>query len=743
MGYELIVTEKPSAALKIATALADNGFKKENLKGAPYYQIKHKNKSIVVSCAVGHLYTIAEKKKTFTYPVFDIGWKPTYKVDKSSKYSKKYLDLIVQLSKNAASFTVACDYDIEGEVIGLNCIRYACQQKDAARMKFSTLTKGELLQSYNEKEKHLDWGQAHAGETRHKLDWLYGINLSRALTLAIRKTKHYKTLSSGRVQGPALKIIVEKEKEIQKFVPKKYWQLQLLGKIKNHKIEAWHEKNKFWDEEECKKIMKKVKGHNGIVSSLLKTKLKQLPPYPFDLTTLQTEAYKVFGISPKQTLSLAQELYLAGLISYPRTSSQKLPYKLGFKKILNELSKQLQYKKFTEKLLETTLNPRQGSKEDPAHPAIYPTGEIKELRAGEKKIYDLVVRRFFACFGESAVRQTIKMDIDINSEMFIAKGTSTIVAGWHVFYEPYLKQEENLLPGVNQGDKVDVDKIVKHNKETQPPKRYTPASIIKELETRNLGTKATRSAIIDSLYQRDYITDRSIEATELGIQTIDILYKYCPEIIDEELTRTFEEDMEKIRDNKVSPTNVLNNAEKELTKILEKFRQKEVLIGRELAQAYKETLDEENQIGQCPKCKTGTLRLIHSKKTRQRFIACDKYPKCKTIFNIPQNGKIKSTEKTCPHCNLPLIEIINKKRHIVCINPECKSKEIKDKEIKKEAKEMEKGIVEEQCPRCKQGVMVVRQSVYGKFLGCSRFPKCRYVQKIPAEPIKEDFSNKR
>ena len=343
MTYELIICEKPQAAKKIAEALADNTPKKESTNKVPYYILKHKGKDIVVGCAVGHLFTVAEKGKgKWTYPVFELEWIPSYEKSKQ-KYSKNYINVLKKLCKDASSYTVACDYDIEGEVIGFNVIRFICKQKDANRMKFSTLTKNDLIKSYNEKQPNLDWGQVNAGETRHFLDWMYGINLSRALTLAIKEAGRFKVLSSGRVQGPALKIVVEKEKEIQAFVSKKYWQLQLLGKIKDNKIEAYHENDKFWDEKEANKILSKTKGHNGTISDVTKTEKKQFVPYPFDLTTLQTESYHLFGFSPKRTLDIAQDLYSKGFISYPRTSSQQLSFKIGFKKILKNLMKQTAY----------------------------------------------------------------------------------------------------------------------------------------------------------------------------------------------------------------------------------------------------------------------------------------------------------------------------------------------------------------------------------------------------------------
>ena len=184
---ELIIAEKPSAALKLATALAEGKITRRKYGKIPAYEIKHKNKKILIACAVGHLYTVAEKnKKGWTYPVFEVEWKPSHETAKSSAYLKAYIDVIKKLAKHADKFTVATDYDIEGEVIGYNVIRFACNQKDARRMKFSTLTKPDLIKAYAAASPTLDWGQAHAGETRHFLDWLYGINISRALTLSIK-----------------------------------------------------------------------------------------------------------------------------------------------------------------------------------------------------------------------------------------------------------------------------------------------------------------------------------------------------------------------------------------------------------------------------------------------------------------------------------------------------------------------------------------------------------------------------
>jgi DNA topoisomerase-1 len=719
---ELIICEKPKSALRIAEALADGKAVKESYsKVVPYYKLKHSGRDIIVGAAVGHLFGLAEAAKNgWSYPVFDIEWKPIFETQKTAGFSKKYHDCLKKLCKDAKEITIACDYDVEGEVIGLNIVKFICRKKDAFRMKFSTLTKDELVEAYEHKSKHLDWGQANAGETRHFLDFYYGVNLSRALTTAIKEAGAFKIMSTGRVQGPALKLIVNREKEIRAFVPKPYWQIELIGEEENKEISAWHEKDKFWDKKDADIVYKKVKGEKKArVKDVKRTRFNQAPPNPFDLTSLQIEAYRCLRISPKETLSIAQELYTSGYISYPRTSSQQLPAKIGYKKIIEAIGRQKSYADLANQLLKGRLTPNNGKKTDPAHPAIYPTG-IAPKGAGErgKRLYDLIVRRTLATFGDAATRETMEINLDCKQEIFTAKGTRTVEKGWHVFYGPYLKLKEEELPDVKKGKDIAVKKITLHSKETQPPGRYTPASIIKELEKRNLGTKATRAAIVDTLFQRGYVTGKKIEATELGIKLIETLEKYSPKILDEELTRHFEEEMEEVSEDKKKKDEVLDEAKDILKKILDDFRRNEKKVGEGLVEAKKEAQRIEETIGECPVCGEGVLKIRRGKYGK--FIACDRYPECKAIFNVPKNAMIKATDKKCPECSYPVILVIRKGKRPqeLCINIECPSKKVKtDKEGKK-------------CPKCKEGKLVLRKSVYGAFLGCDKYPKCRHIEKV-------------
>ena len=290
----------------------------------------------------------------------------------------------------------------------------------------------------------------------------------------------------------------------------------------------------------------------------------------------------------------------------------------------------------------------------------------------------LPLRRFLATFAENAVRETVTIKIDVNSEIFVAKGTRTIEKGWHIYYGKYATMKEEELPNVKKGQEIKVLEIKVLDKETQPPKRYTPASIIKELTKKNLGTKATRAVIVETLFDRGYVKGEAIEATDLGIQTVEILEKYVPEILDEELTKHFEEEMEEIRESKKTQKEVLEEAKEILIKTLAKFKKAEKNIGAELQTANVETRKAENLIGKCPVCKEGDLRIIKAKSTGKRFIACNKYPDCKTTFSLPQEGNLKLEKNPCKECNYPVVAVRkkgSKRPWMLCINPKCPSKE--------------------------------------------------------------------
>ncbi|MEM3422286.1 MAG: DNA topoisomerase I [Candidatus Bilamarchaeaceae archaeon] len=665
---ELVVAEKPKVAQKIAEAIGGT-VKRVNVGNVSYYHLTRDNKEIYVAPAVGHIYTLTEKKKSWDYPVFDIEWAPAYKVSKESYYTKQYLQVLENLGKKADHFVSACDYDIEGSTIAYNIFRFATNIKEGRRMKFSALTKNDLAEAY-EKMGDFDYNNAYAGETRHILDWYYGINLSRALMKSLRTASTYKTLSIGRVQGPALDILANLEREIKSFVPQPYWVLTV--KIKD--VKFTHKKERFFDEIAADKALENTK-NEGVVSLINKKDSLIYPEPCFDLTSLQVEAHKVFGFAPTTTMEVAQSLYEDSLITYPRTSSQKIPSTINVVSIVQRLGEQNEYQKDTQKIIQNRwFKIRQGTKEDPAHPAIHPTGlSPKNIGTQERKLYDLIVRRFLAAFAPPAKRENITIIVESNGEEYVASGGRTVERGWFDFY-PYAKTKEIELPKFEEKENVDIKDKKKTKKETTPPQRYTHASIVAELEKRHLGTKATRATIIDTLFKRQYIKGNKIEVTDFGLTVDAILKKYAPEILDEELTRKIENDMDKIVEGKIDKEEVIKEGKEILIQILDKWKKNEEKIGKELAEAFRETQKKENYIGKCEKC-GNELTIIKTKDGKQ-FIGCKGYPNCKNIYPLPSGALVKSLGKECEWCKKPMIRVIQgKKRYDMCIDPNCKSKE--------------------------------------------------------------------
>ena len=583
------------------------------------------------------------------------------------------------MGKKAKSVTVATDYDLEGEVIGLNIVRELLKRKDANRMKFSTLTSDELNKSYSTKSKTLNWGQANAGIVRHTLDWYYGINLSQIIASSVSKAlNRYQPMSIGRVQGPTLAILTERELEIKKFKPDPYWQIFANLWLNKQAIKAVHEKDKFFDETEANKIFKKIDGKDGTISNIRKSKQKVSPPAPFDLTSLQLEAYRLFKYSPSMTLKIAQTLYSNAYISYPRTSSQKLPNSLNFSKILKKLSKNPKYKSVVTQVLQTKLSPREGRKSDPAHPAIHPTGDRPgKLSPYELKIYDLIVRRFFAVFGEQGERESTRVKLAISREIFKFGGVITTKQGWMNWYGSYATRKEVELPNLKIGQVLKQNSELEE-KETQPPARYTTASLIRLLEKEGLGTKSTRSSIIETLAKRNYIQGNPIEVTDFGMNVYYTFKKFSPEILSVTLTRKFDKAMDDVRLGKISSDEVIVAAQKSVTKYYAKLKENTVKIGEVLSKSFVSTKKKNVELfpHDCGKM----LVVRRSRASKKRFIACSGYPKCKFTWPLPQKGVLTVTKNKCEDCNTTILQTRSGRRPWkFCPNPDCKSKDEKSK----------------------------------------------------------------
>ena len=674
----MIITEKPTAAKRIASALDDKHSPQEVKKrGASYFECKRGNDNLVVVYALGHLFELKQKVKGWTYPRLETEWVPRYEVEKKATQVRPIIKLIGTLSKDVDSFVVATDFDIEGSLIGYLTLKYACKAdpNKAHRMFFSSLTNSEVESAYDTMSETLDFPMIESGQIRHEVDWLFGINLTRALTLAVKNTAGwFKIVSTGRVQGPTLAFVAQREQEINVFVPHPFWVILARTQLDGEEIDLEYSKKRIEVKSEAENIAKDLDGATARVDSINSRTTTQQPHPPFNLSGLQAEAYRHFGFKPSRTLAVAQSLYLDAVISYPRTSSQKLSDSLDLKEILNGLKGMKNYAKLADQVLQGgNLTPVQGKKTDPAHPAIHPTGTkpTKRLTPSEKKLYDLIVRRFLALFGEPAEKEHLRADIRCNDYLLYLRGLKVLKSGWMQFYGPYAKTGERELPNLSEGDSIFLSPVESDERYTQPPPRFNPASLLKLLEKEDLGTKATRARIVDSVKSRGYTLNDRFELSTLGYALYETLEEYVPDMLSPELTRRLQKEMDEIQQEQTNRDEVLTKAKRDLTELLDDFRSQEQEIGNNLVIGLQRYWKSTEELGECPKCGDGTLRIIRSQKTGKRFVGCSNYSEggCDQTFALPQKGDISPKDEMCTHCGYRMIEVASGRRKWeTCIN---------------------------------------------------------------------------
>jgi DNA topoisomerase-1 len=672
----LIIAEKPSVALRIAMALGEKGPLRKSFDGVSYYELASKGDTLYVVAAVGHLFSLQQKGAGRQLPVFDVEWVPSFKVSKESYFTKKYLDTIKEVGKGCDSFVNACDYDIEGTVIGTNIIKYV-QGNDVnreisgdrvRRMHFSTTTLSDLLASYGRAE-GFDRNYFDAGETRHIMDWIWGINLSRALMRAISSGGQRKVMSIGRVQGPTLAILAVREREIRNFKPQDYWKVFATSKG----AEFENKRGAIFEEPVAQELTAKARASPAAVEKVDVSESAMRPFPPFDLTSLQLEASRTIGLDPSKTLALAQSLYERSYISYPRTSSQKLPLALNLPRIITDLSRNPAYAEIAEYLIKgSRFRPAEGVKEDEAHPAIYPTGELPaRLAPDEAKLYDLVVRRFLSAFGEYASVEHTTVVLAIGDEKYEAQGSRVTKKGWLASYT-YYRPDEKSIPAFAKGEPVQVDKAQSKKLTTKPPDRFSKAGIIALLEKKGLGTKATRAAIVDTLFNRGYIQNKRIEVTDYGMSVYDALKEYCEPIMDEALTKKLDDDMEEIIHGRTTKAEVIGKGKEIITDIIRTFTKNQREISQSLQKGLEQT-KESNILGKCLK-DGGNLVVKHSRAGKQ-FAACANWPNCSNTYPLPQGAKIVPTGKVCELCKTPIVKVFRQgKVFEMDLDPACATK---------------------------------------------------------------------
>ena len=688
-GYTLIVCEKPDAAKRVSEALSDGGAASAIVNGVTTFRFRARGEDFVVCAAQGHLYAVSDPlTERSVYPVFDLEWYGNDLVEKGTAIAARRIQTIKDLARGAGRFVNACDYDVEGETIGFNILRYACGGKEtgALRAKFSTLTKEDLVNAFASLEKESGPGMAEAGRTRHAIDFAWGVNLSRALSqAALAQGKRYRTISVGRVQGPTLGFVVDRETEIRTFVPLPYWKVTGLFEKDGKRIQATYAKGRLDKKEDADEVQRDCAGRAGVVGKKKRSLVQIPPPPPFNIGDLQKEAYRAFGYVPSRTLQIAERLYLGALISYPRTGSQKLPPSIGYAKILRGLVSQSQYSKLASGLLAGGLRPVQGTRDDPAHPAIHPTGEkpTKRLDADEARVYDIVVRRFLSAFATPTRREILTAEISVDDHVFALEGRKTVEPGWLSYYAPYGRLSDTDVPELEEGERLPVIEIRSEEDFESPPSRYNQSSLLEKMEREGIGTKATRADIVATLVNRGYISGTELTPSDLGTSLIEILRLRAPSIVSTELTRAMEAGLENVEDGTGDARQILRDAIRAASEQLGNVESNEEAVGRGLNVGAGTPQSKALVLGSCPVCKTGKLHVVKSKKSGKRFVGCTNYSAgCRASAPLPQRGALR-TGAACKRCSWPVVYVkTGRFPWKLCVNPDCPSKEAKKHEVR-------------------------------------------------------------
>lgn len=681
-GYTLVICEKPDAARRVSDALSGGSSKSRSVDGTTVYGFSRKGEEFVVCSAQGHVYGVSDpSEERSVYPVFDVEWYSLDLVEEDSASAARRISAVKKLAAGASRFVNACDFDVEGETIGYNLLRYACGGKEGAalRAKFSTLTEEDLVKAFDDLRPPTGQGMARAGRVRHAIDFVWGVNLSRALSQSALSSGHrYRTVSVGRVQGPTLGFLVKREREIREFVPVPYWKVSGVFEKDGKNLTAGYSKERVGEKALAEKVREECSGKEAVASAVRRSSLQVGPPVPFNIGDLQKEAYRAFGFTPSRTLQIAERLYLGALISYPRTGSQKLPPSVNYKAILQGVEKMPEYSAHAAELLKREPKPIQGAKVDPAHPAIHPTGEKprRPLGSSEASVFDLVVRRFLAAFGPSARRELVDVSLAAGEHGFRLAGGKTVFPGWMKYYERYAWYRDVEFPAISEGDRFRIVDVFVEEKFEQMPPRYNQSSLLEKMEKEGIGTKATRADIIATLVGRGYVSGENMEVTDLGLSVVEALAKYAPSIMSTELTRSIEEKLEEVEGGSRGEATLLRETVKSIADQLAELNANEEAVGREIDSALMSTVAKSSVLGKCPVCKTGELRIIRSKATKKRFVGCSNYPSgCRASAPLPQRGTVKATSKACERCSWPVVYVMGGGRPWrLCVNLACPGK---------------------------------------------------------------------
>jgi len=676
---KLVISEKEIAARRIAEILSGDGVSENKVYGVPVHSLKLGDEEYKIIGLKGHILKVDFPKEYANWFKVAPADLITAKIEKVP-IQKKIIQALKKIADETTEIIIATDYDREGELIGYDALQVIKEKNrlvTARRAKFSAITISDINKAFSKLSK-VDTNLAFAGRARQDIDLIWGAALTRFISLAAFQIKE-NFLSVGRVQTPTLAIIVDREMEIKSFISIPYWVISVKLKTESgEEFEAFHRKKRFLEKEDAEKVYKRL-GEEGIVSEAKEIIRDSNPPPPFNTTSLIVSANAI-GFTAPRTINIAENLYMNGYISYPRTDNTVYPSSINLRKVTEELGKSLVFREMSEEVLsQEKIIASRGKKRSTDHPPIYPTSAAKkeDLNSEGWKLYELIVRRFICSLLPPAVIKSVSVKIGINGELFIARGSNVLKANWIKFY-PYYRPKDIFIPDLKQKQCLSVvDKNIL-NKKTNPPARYSQGKLVEKMEELGLGTKATRHTIIQTLMSRGYVNGNPLIPSEKAIAVVKMLKMHAGKISSPDMTSELEMYMDGIARGDETKEEVVDKSRGLLKEIMINLNDKRDEISQEIKKAVKEDFI----VGKCTNenC-DGNLIIRTSRKTKKRFIGCSAYPNCNKTLPLPQWGMIITTKDICKHCGYPIIKVIRKGKRPwnLCINNNCPEKDEKYK----------------------------------------------------------------
>ena len=725
VAVELIITEKDNAARRIAEILSGGSMQSTREQGVNVYEW---GGTRVVGLS-GHVVAV-------DFPPAYSDWRdvePVELVDARVEKRPTKADIVATLrilARRANQVTIATDYDREGELIGKEAYEIVREVDDDVpirRVRFSPITEHEVTRAFEEPES-LDFDLAAAGEARQIIDLIWGASLTRFLSLTAGQLGH-DFISVGRVQSPTLKLIVDREREIEAFDPEDYWELAAdLTKDDGDAFEAGYfyrdtdgnEAERIWEESTAEAVYEALAGaSSATVVGVNRRTRTDTPPAPFN-TTQFIRAASAIGYSANRAMSIAEDLYTAGYLTYPRTDNTVYPDDLDPATLLESFVGHTTLGEDAESLLASDeLVPTEGDEETTDHPPIHPTGEIPtrgEVSDDEWEIFELVVRRFFATVADPAVWEHLKVVAEVGEHSLKANGKRLVDPGYHAVY-PYFNTSENYVPDVVEGERLAVSAVDLAAKQTQPPRRYGQSRLIETMEEMGIGTKSTRHNIVEKLYDRGYVEDDPPRPTRLAMAVVDAAERFADEVVSEEMTAQLEADMDAIASGEADLADVTDDSREMLAAIFDELAASREEIGDHL----RESLKDDKRLGPCPDC--GESLLVRRSRYGSYFVGCDGYPDCEYTIQLPSTGKPHILDETCEDHDLKSVKMLAGRGTFVHGCPLCA------------AEAAGEGPIIGDCPDCGRdhgGELAIKTLQSGsRLVGCTRYPDCEYSLPLP------------